>query len=341
MRRRDRRRRRPGRRPHPVGGHDRVLHRRLSARLRRPRRPRAAPHPRAARRRRADVRVDHGDDPRRVRHLPAGGVPAPRACCARAASRRCSPTARGGSTRSTPRRCAASTHGSGSSGGSGSSASTPSAPRSRRGRRRQPVTLATPRSGTIWRVPDVYTHGHHETVLRSHTWRTAENSAGYLLPAPPPGLDLLDVGCGPGTITRRPRRRGSRRAGCSASTRRRTSSPRRRRSATDAVAFAVGDVYALDVPDGSFDVVHAHQVLQHLTDPVAAIVEAHRVLRPGRAARRARQRLRRVLLGAGEPAPRPLAGAVPRADDAQPGRGRRRAPPPGVGPRRRASATSP
>ena len=30
----------------------------------------------------------------------------------------------------------------------------------------------------------VYTHGHHESVLRSHRWRTAENSAAYLL-APP------------------------------------------------------------------------------------------------------------------------------------------------------------
>jgi hypothetical protein len=28
----------------------------------------------------------------------------------------------------------------------------------------------------------VYTHGHHESVLRSHRWRTAENSAAYLLP---------------------------------------------------------------------------------------------------------------------------------------------------------------
>src|ERR1700677_2184185 len=46
-----------------------------------------------------------------------------------------------------------------------------------------------------------YTHGHHESVLRSHTWRTAENSAAYLLPWLRPGLDLLDVGCGPGTIT--------------------------------------------------------------------------------------------------------------------------------------------
>src|SRR6202044_596514 len=50
-------------------------------------------------------------------------------------------------------------------------------------------------------VGDMYTHGHHESVLRSHRWRTAENSAGYLLPFLRPGLRLLDVGCGPGTIT--------------------------------------------------------------------------------------------------------------------------------------------
>ena len=29
---------------------------------------------------------------------------------------------------------------------------------------------------------DTYLHGHHDSVLRSHRWRTAENSAGYLLP---------------------------------------------------------------------------------------------------------------------------------------------------------------
>ena len=46
-----------------------------------------------------------------------------------------------------------------------------------------------------------YTHGHHESVLRSHRWRTAENSAAYLLDSLAPGLDLLDVGCGPGNIT--------------------------------------------------------------------------------------------------------------------------------------------
>lgn len=46
------------------------------------------------------------------------------------------------------------------------------------------------------------------------------------------------------------------------------------------VAFEVGDVYALDAPDDTFDVVHAHQVLQHLGDPVAALREMLRVCRP-------------------------------------------------------------
>ena len=48
---------------------------------------------------------------------------------------------------------------------------------------------------------ETYTHGHAESVLRSHRWRTVENSAAYLLPHLRPGIALLDVGCGPGTIT--------------------------------------------------------------------------------------------------------------------------------------------
>src|SRR5258708_20022430 len=48
---------------------------------------------------------------------------------------------------------------------------------------------------------DTYLHGHHDSVLRSHRWRTAENSAGYLLARLRPDARVLDVGCGPGTIT--------------------------------------------------------------------------------------------------------------------------------------------
>ncbi|SFT32875.1 Methyltransferase domain-containing protein [Geodermatophilus amargosae] len=130
---------------------------------------------------------------------------------------------------------------------------------------------------------DTYTHGHAEPVLQSHRWRTAENSAAYLLPHLRPGLDLLDVGCGPGTITVDLARRVApgRVLGLDVS-------PDPLDEARDlaeregvAVTFAVGDVYALDLPDDSVDVVHAHQVLQHLTDPVAALREMARVCRPG------------------------------------------------------------
>lgn len=46
-----------------------------------------------------------------------------------------------------------------------------------------------------------YTHGHAESVLRSHRTRTARNSAGYLLCSLSAGQRLRDVGSGPGTIT--------------------------------------------------------------------------------------------------------------------------------------------
>ncbi len=52
-----------------------------------------------------------------------------------------------------------------------------------------------------WPQAATYIHGHHESVLRSHTWRTAANCAGYLLPSLRPDMRILDIGCGPGTIT--------------------------------------------------------------------------------------------------------------------------------------------
>src|ERR1700745_1230533 len=58
---------------------------------------------------------------------------------------------------------------------------------------------------------DTYLHGHHDSVLRSHRWRTAENSAGYLLPRLAPDARVLDVGWGPGTATVAPAALGPRR----------------------------------------------------------------------------------------------------------------------------------
>src|SRR3712207_7497709 len=39
--------------------------------------------------------------------------------------------------------------------------------------------------------------------------------------------------------------------------------------------------YALPFPDGAFDAVLAHLVLMHLREPVRALAEIRRVLRPG------------------------------------------------------------
>ena len=130
---------------------------------------------------------------------------------------------------------------------------------------------------------EIYTHGHHESVLRSHVWRTAENSAAHLLGALRPGLDLLDVGCGPGTITVDLARRVApgRAVGVDRSADVIAQAEAHAAEQGVAVELRTADVYELEFPDASFDVVHAHQVLQHLTDPVRALREMRRVLRPG------------------------------------------------------------
>jgi SAM-dependent methyltransferase len=130
----------------------------------------------------------------------------------------------------------------------------------------------------------VYTHGHHESVLRSHRWRTAANSAAYLLPRLAPGMSVLDVGCGPGTITAdlaavvSPGRVTAVEVTEQALDLARAEAQARGVTTID---FVVADVHDLDLADGSFDVVHAHQVLQHVADPVRALQEMRRVCVPG------------------------------------------------------------
>jgi ubiquinone/menaquinone biosynthesis C-methylase UbiE len=121
-------------------------------------------------------------------------------------------------------------------------------------------------------------------VLRSHQWRTAENSAAFLLPHLGEGISLLDVGCGPGNITAELATYvGSGEVtGIDLSEEVIALAKRDFMSVgLDNLFFETGDVYALDFPDDHFDVVYAHQILQHLTRPVEAIREMRRVLKPG------------------------------------------------------------
>ncbi len=126
-----------------------------------------------------------------------------------------------------------------------------------------------------------YVHGHHESVLRSHRWRTAENSAAYVLDRLRPGMSLLDVGCGPATLTLDLARRVApgRVVGLDIAD---SVLAEATGNVADAgnVEIVQGDVLHLDFGDGTFDLVHAHQLLQHLADPVAALAEMARVCKP-------------------------------------------------------------
>lgn len=133
-------------------------------------------------------------------------------------------------------------------------------------------------------MADAYAHGHHASVLKSHTWRTAKNSAAYLLPRLTPATSVLDIGSGPGTITADIARivAPGTVVGIDAS-----AEVIAKAQADTAplglsnLSFETGDAYALEFADDSFDVVHAHQVLQHVGNPVAMLREMRRVAVPG------------------------------------------------------------
>ncbi|PJI93241.1 class I SAM-dependent methyltransferase [Luteimicrobium subarcticum] len=143
---------------------------------------------------------------------------------------------------------------------------------------------STPQHHPLSAESESYTHGHHESVLRSHRWRTAANSASYLVPRLVRGQSLLDVGCGPATLTVDLARivAPGRVVGVDASTK--VLEDARALGATSGIEgleFLQANAYELPFEDDSFDVVHAHQVLQHLSDPVAALREMRRVAKPG------------------------------------------------------------
>jgi ubiquinone/menaquinone biosynthesis C-methylase UbiE len=131
---------------------------------------------------------------------------------------------------------------------------------------------------------DRYSHGHHESVLRSHKWRTAENSAAFLLPKLTPDKTLLDVGCGPGTVTIDLARVLSSGHVTGIDISEEVIEIARESlkvSGVRNVDFNVDNVYDLSFAENSFDVVYAHQVLQHLSNPVGALEEMRRVLHKG------------------------------------------------------------
>jgi SAM-dependent methyltransferase len=131
---------------------------------------------------------------------------------------------------------------------------------------------------------ETYSHGHAPAVVRQHAQRTADEAAAFLLPELRPGMRLLDVGCGPGSITRGLAEKLAPGDVVGIDLSRETLEQARRDAAARGLSNLVyreESVYALTFADGSFDVAYAHQVLQHLKERGKALAEMLRVVRPG------------------------------------------------------------
>lgn len=131
---------------------------------------------------------------------------------------------------------------------------------------------------------DTYTHGHHPSVVGQHARRTAEDCAGFARDVVAPSSQVLDVGCGPASITvglARWAHEGSVTGVEPGDDILATARQAAAEAGVGNVTFRQASVYELPFDDGSFDVAYAHQVLQHLSDPVSALVEMARVTRAG------------------------------------------------------------
>ena len=128
-----------------------------------------------------------------------------------------------------------------------------------------------------------YTMGYSDEFLQLLDRRNAANSAAHLLPHLQPGATLLDLGCGPGSITvglaaavhpgevhgidMEESQIGLAQAAAAAG------------GHTNAT-FQAGNALSLPFKDNFFDVVHAHAVLMHIPDTAGVLAEVKRVLKP-------------------------------------------------------------
>lgn len=131
---------------------------------------------------------------------------------------------------------------------------------------------------------EAYSAGYDPMVLQGLARRTAARDAAFFVPHLKPDMHVLDCGCGPGGISvtlaaQVPRGRvvgidvedgqldmGRREA---------------QHRGIGNVEFQHASIYALPFADGTFDAVLVHAVLYHLAEPMKALRELWRVLKPG------------------------------------------------------------
>ena len=129
-----------------------------------------------------------------------------------------------------------------------------------------------------------YIQGHDAATLRSHQSRNAESQADYLLPYIKADSHILDVGCGPGTITCGLAKYAPQGKVLGVDYSEEVVEKARkeaRERGVENVSFQAGSAHELPFEDESFDVVHCHAVLVHLPDALSALKEMRRVCKAG------------------------------------------------------------
>ncbi len=130
---------------------------------------------------------------------------------------------------------------------------------------------------------ETYQLGHHPSVVARHARRTAETAAAFFLPFLKPGMRLLDVGCGPGSITSGFAQRVAPGEAIGIDTSADVIATAKSLAPVTArnLSFEVGSIYEPRFAAGTFDAVFAHLVLQHLRRPVDALRQMRALLAPG------------------------------------------------------------
>lgn len=129
-----------------------------------------------------------------------------------------------------------------------------------------------------------YTLGYSKPAVKFLQHRTAASHAAFFTPHLRSGMRLLDCGCGPGTITLDLAEivAPGEVVGIDVAEHQlehARASARERQLSN--VRFEAANVYSLPFPEGSFDAVFSHALLEHLGEPVKAIRGMYHALKPG------------------------------------------------------------
>ncbi len=133
-------------------------------------------------------------------------------------------------------------------------------------------------------MTEKYTPGYTQTASNFMAQRSAVSHAKFLLPHLDAASRLLDCGCGPGSIScdfakivSSGNVEGIDQEKSQVDLARARASEQGLTNAT----FSIGSIYDLPFPDSSFNVVFAHAIFEHISDPEKALAEMLRVLEPG------------------------------------------------------------